>query len=360
MRWAGVVVAFVSVVGCATTNRICPVGTELVRDTNARGRAQWCSSTTTLLSSIPAPGRDQYSVLGIAAPTAMAGGVEGPFTSWHPNGRLESHGTYVSYGERSVPDGVWGFWHANGQRHTLGTYRRAQPTGCFAVWDESGTRSTGVVEGDRLRIEACTPPADDAMVTVERGHVAPSERRTWGDLALHGFVGAGGIGARNAQQVDPDPALSAVFNAVIRKRIGAIRVGPSIGLRVSDNAGYRATSGGAVVAVRLPSPHLRLDLELSADVGVQYITATARRRGQRGVAELGFWSPLGGVELGASFALSSLLEARAGVRFDGAPIRAVDRDVVYCDYECVARYLETWDVGGVSYGVNLGLRLLIR
>jgi len=232
-----------------------------------------------------------------------------------------------------------------------------------------------------LRVDARTDllngvSLDEVLAHRESGHVAGAAllhvpllgdvprvllvRRTWGDLALHGFVGAGGIGARNAQQVDPDPALSAAFNAVIRKRIGAIRVGPSIGLRVSDNAGYRATSGGAVVAVRLPSPHLRLDLEISADVGVQYITATARRRGHRGVAELGFWSPPGGVEVGASFALSSILEARAGVRIDGALIRAVDRDVVYCDYECVARYRETWDVGGVSYGVNLGLRLLIR
>ena len=99
---------------------------------------------------------------------------------------------------------------------------------------------------------------------------------------------------------------------------------------------------------------------ISADVSAQYITATARRRGQRGVADLGFWAPLGGAELGASLALSSILEARAGLRVDGASVRAVDRDVVYCDYQCVARYREAWDVGGVSYGLTLGLRLLIR
>lgn len=239
-------------------------------------------------------------------------------------------------------------------------YRRAQPTGCFAVWDESGALKTGAVEGEQLRVESCTPPPDDVMVSAEGGGVTGSERRAWGDLALHGFVGAGGMGARNDQQIDSNPSLSAVFTAVARKRVGPLRVGPTIGLRVSENAGYRATSGGGVVAVRLPSPHPRLDLEVAADLGAQYVTATARRSGQRGTAELAFWSPLGGAELGASFALSSIVEARAGLRIDGAPIRAVERDVVYCDYQCVAQYRESWDVGGVSYGLYVGLRLLIR
>lgn len=227
------------------------------------------------------------------------------------------------------------------------------------MWDERGTLATGVVEGEQLRVESCTPPSDDVLVSAESGGVSGGERRVWGDLALQGFVGAGGIGARNDQQIDTAPSLSAAFSAVARKRIRVIRVGPTIGLRVSENAGSRAMSAGAVVGVRLPSPHPRLELEVSAELGAQYITATARRRGQRGTAELEFWSPLGGAELGASFALSSILEARAGVRIDGAPIRAIDRDVAYCDYECVARYRETWDIGGVSYGVNRGLRLLI-
>ncbi|HEU0029173.1 MAG TPA: hypothetical protein VFQ53_00985 [Kofleriaceae bacterium] len=79
-----------------------------------------------------------------------------------------------------------------------------------------------------------------------------------------------------------------------------------------------------------------------------------------GTASLTFWSPLPAVQAGLAFALSPTLSAVAGARVDGVPARSVERDVVYCDLGgCAAPVRETWQIGGFSFGVNLGLRLLI-
>ena len=316
--------------------------------------------SSTELAALPVPGRSYASTLGFVNAPALPGGAQGPFTSWYPNGAIESHGHYLDFGARSVPDGLWGFWYSTGQRRTFGAYHRGAPAGCFAVWDEDGTRHTGVVEGEQLRVEPCVPPPEDELLDVEGHGPARVARPGLGDISLQGFVGPGGIGARNAGQIDRDPALAAAFNLTARLRIGRLRIGPTFGLRSSDNASYRGFATGAVVAVGLPSLHPRLDADVGLELGAQYLTITAMRPNQLGTSDLRFWSPLGAVQLGIAFRLTPNLHALAAARVDGGPDRDVDRDVTYCAAGgCFAPVRETWQLGGFAYGASLGLRLQI-
>jgi antitoxin component YwqK of YwqJK toxin-antitoxin module len=345
---------------CATTASVCPSGTKRIDVREQQGSAQWCTTADERLALVPEPGRDFTSVLG-SHPRKMTGGVKGPFTSWYANGSVESHGHYLDFGSRSVPDGLWGFWYPNGQRRTVGMYHRGEPTGCFASWDEAGTRSTGFVEGSELRVSSCTPPADDELAIIEGSASEPAEPPVWADVSLQGFFGPGDIGARNAGQLDPDPSLRLAFQLAARLRLGRVRVGPIAGIRTSENTDYRGLAFGGVVAIALPVLHRRLDTEASIEVGGQYITATAIRPMQDGTAKLAFWSPLAAAQVTAAFELSPFLAAVASIRVDGTPARDVDRQVSYCIVGgCLPPQQETWTVGGFTYGLNLGLRLVLR
>src|SRR5207248_1908028 len=128
--------------GCATTSRQCPLDSHLVTTDPPTGRIERCETTPGGLTALPIPGRTSPAVLGTAmpemrtpsgslakghelayatsAPDARAAreelpgmsqpmvarsGMHGPFTHWHPNGAVESHGSYVDDGTASVPDG---------------------------------------------------------------------------------------------------------------------------------------------------------------------------------------------------------------------------------------------------------------
>jgi hypothetical protein len=346
--------------GCAVTTT-CPTGTKLTVAQKPEGRAQWCAVTDTTVAELPVVGRSYQGTLGLGHPAAMPGGVDGPFTSWYPNGAVESHGRYVSYGARSVPEGLWAFWHPNGQRWVIGNYHRGEPVGCFAEWDENGKRSTGTVQGDQLHVEPCTPPPDDELAVIE-GRARPhDESPAWGDVSLQGFAGPNHLGATNGEQISPNPGMTLAFSATARKWIGRLRVGPTVGVRVGDNSDGMGLVAGGTVGWELPSFHPRIDAEVSAELAVQRISVTAARSMQPGTASLSFWSPLPAVQAGVAFALSPDLAAVATVRVDGVPARSVDRDVVYCDFfSCYAPVHETWQIGTFAYGVNLGLRLVLR
>jgi hypothetical protein len=50
-----------------------------------------------------------------------------------------------------------------------------------------------------------------------------------------------------------------------------------------------------------------------------------------------------------------------GFRVDGAPRTTQPRDVIYCDDgRCAPPVTEAWRIGGISYGLELGVRLTIR
>jgi hypothetical protein len=295
-------------VGCAVATTTCPTGSKLIASVRPEGRAQWCAATDTVVAELPLSSRSFEGTLGIGHPAAMPGGVEGPFTSWYPNGRLHSYGTYVSDGARSVPDGLWAFWHDNGQRWVIGKYQHGEPVGCFAQWDEDGHAATGVVTGDQLHVSSCTPPRDDEVAVVEgRAQVKP-ESRAWGDVSVEGLMGPNHLGAANPDQVSPDPGVTVAFTATARKRIGRLRVGPMFGLRWADSGEGTGYTGAVSVGWELPSFHPRLDAEVSAELAIERLDVTALRR-NLGTASLAFWSPLPAIQAGVAFELSPGLAA---------------------------------------------------
>jgi hypothetical protein len=360
MGWVAIVLAS-TCCACAVTASTCPVGTKLVGEQRKDGRAQWCEVSESHRNAMPGPGRSYESTFGFVQPTGMPGGIEGPFTSWYPNGTLAAHGSYLHFGARSVPHGLWTFWYPDGRRRTLGQYHRGQPQGCFAAWDEAGQRKTGTLEGDVLRVADCTPPADDEVVAIERGAKETTSPASY-DFHLLGMAGPNRIGAANHMQVAQDPGMTVALSAAARKHLGPLRVGPLVGARIANEAGYLAFAFGATAAWRLPSFHSRIDTELAVDLAVERISiANAQRRMQRGVASLALWSPLPALQANMAIALSPNIDAVVGARVDGIPARDVDTDLIYCDYfGCVGPVRETWSVGGISYGIVLGLRLAVR
>lgn len=347
MRW---VMLLMGVTACATT-RICPTEARLTSEERSTGRAEWCAKTTGAPVAVPA-GRTSNE-LPMARAAALAG-AHGPYTRWYPSGGIESHGQYVD----GVPTGVWGFWYPDGRRKTLGRYDRGQPVGCFAVWDEQGNQVTANVEGEQLRVESCEPPADGSLVEAEKRSRPPSASR-WGDASLHAVAQGGAFGASNATQLDPDPEARGTFRATLRKHLGRFRIGPALGLRFSDSAD-RSYLGGVVAAIALPLPRGRFGAEIETQLAMQYLEIDVRRMNVRGVGETGIWSPLAGARLGLSFALRPSVQLVGGVGVDGAPTRDVDREVRYCGPFCGPAVIETWQVGGVAYGFDLGVRWMLR
>jgi hypothetical protein len=347
---------------CATTANTCPLGTRIETIRSPEGRADVCRTDEARLSSLPS-GRTYDSAMGMLQdPTAMPGGLSGPFTSWHANGALASHGTYLDEGRRSIPDGVWAFWYPSGQRKSLGLYRRGHAVGCFALWDEQGERVTGQPNGNELRLESCAPPDDSDIAIVEgRGRTLGP---VIGDATISAFVGPNGIGARQPDQFDPDPRMQVAFGGSVRRRFGPVLLGPVAGIRVSSNFDYRAYTIGAEVGVtHVLMP--RLELDASVQLAYSYITVTGRRRNV-GTADLAFSTMLPTAQAGIAYALSPMIHAVLAARVDGLPARDEMRSVTYCVdavgplLQCSPPQLETWRVGGLSFGATLGLRFVLR
>lgn len=338
---------------------MCPRDARLATENRPTGRLEWCATSTSGITALPAPGRVYSSLLGMARPAAMTRGMHGPYTHWYPDGALESHGSYVEDGETSVPDGVWGFWYADGSRKSVGRYERGQPVGCFAMWDEQGGRITGIVEGDQLRVAECAAP-DGELASIEERSNPRSTRGAWGDLTLHAMPQAGTFGASNGTQLEPDPSARVSVQAVLRKQLGRFRVGPALGLRLSDTSDVRAYSAGGEAAFVVPLPARRLGVEVGVQIGIQYLDLTARRMELPGSGDVHFWSPLLGGRAALSFAVSPSLSVVGGVSVDGMFTRNIEHDVRYCAPVCSPAVIETWKLGGAAYGADLGLRLLIR
>jgi hypothetical protein len=348
---------------CATTANTCPLGTRLETAASADGRAEYCRSSEDRLAALPA-GRSSADTGTVVEPTAMPGGLSGPFTTWYPSGALASHGTYLDEGARSIPDGVWAFWYPNGERRSLGRYTHGHATGCFALWDEQGARVTGIPSGTVLRFLPCSPPEDESIAILEsraRGDIGPAIE----DATIGAFFGPNRIGTRESHQLDGDPGQQAAFGVTTRRRFGPILLGPVVGLRVSGNHGYRAYAIGAAAGYTRPLTS-RIDLDASIELAYEYLSVTARRRDVDGTADIHFSSALPAVQVGVAYALSPTVQALVAARVDGLPAHDETRDVVYCrdavapGLDCSFAKIETWHIGGLSYGATVALRLVLR
>lgn len=348
--------------GCAETAATCPLGTKLTTDQQRGGRAEWCVAEDSAMQSVPVIGKLSTESIALGHPQPMSGGVQGPYTSWYAGGALESHGHYATVGGRSLPDGVWTFWKPDGSLWVVGAYDHGQPSGCFATWDAWGARVTGSVKGDELKAEPCTPPSDDEAAVLD-GRVKPVAKppaAVRADLSVEGMGGPNHLGISNPDQLEANPTATYSFQVDARVRAGRWRIGPEVGVRLVDNDGGTGYLAGATLGYELPKLQRRLESEVALDLAVQHTRFSAQRRCIPGNAVETFWAPVPAAELRVAFEMSPSLAAVAGLRVEGAPAYASARDVKYCVSGCTETVPETWDVGGFSYGLTLGLRLLVR
>lgn len=352
-----VALAVIGTGACATSSAACPQGARLANEDRPSGRVEWCATTLAGPAGLPVEGRTVVGELGVVPPPPMRGGLQGPYTHWYPDGAVESHGEYVEEGARSVATGVWAFWYPNGTRKTVGRYEHGQPLGCFAIWDEQGVEVTGVVEGDHLRAQACAPPSDAALAQVEARSHPRESRPLWGDLSLRGLAQSGTFGVSNSTQRDPQPSAEATAQLELRKYLGSFRVGSVLGLRLSDSQDAKAYALGGAAAYGLPIDDDRFGAEVQVEMGVQYFALTAHRTDMFLTPSTGFWAPLASARLAGSFAINSTLLVVLGASVEGSPTYKTTQGV---DYFSGALTMETWTVGGLAYGVDLGLRLRLR
>jgi hypothetical protein len=79
-----------------------------------------------------------------------------------------------------------------------------------------------------------------------------------------------------------------------------------------------------------------------------------------GSEDQAFWSPLPALQLSADIVISPMIRAFVSARADGLPVRDVDRATRYCITACGPPETERWQVGGITWGGTLGLRLVLR
>jgi hypothetical protein len=359
MRCALVVVMCVGAACAATGPRVCPAGSRLASQDPPTGRVEWCT-TALPTAAVPAPGRAYAGVLGLAHPGPMRGDLHGPFTRWYPGGGIESHGDYVVVGPSSVPHGVWGMWHPDGSRKSVGRYDRGRPVGCFALWDEAGNAITGMVDGEELRAEPCTVPPHDHLRRIERRSHPRAGRSEWGDASMIAIAQTGTFGAANATQQEPDPSARGMLQLAVRHRLGRLRVGPALTLRLAESDDLRAFAASGVAAIAAPLPHHRLAAELELQLGVQHVEITARRTDRSGAASVGARTLIGGVRFGLAFQMAPRLHLVGGARVDGSPRHETVHQVRYCAPQCGPAIDETWRMGGAAWGIDLGIRVIVR
>jgi len=342
---------------CATTSAVCPQGARLADEDRPSGRVEFCATTLGGPSALPLEGRTVVGELGVTPPPPMRGGLQGPYTHWYPDGAVESHGDYASDGAKSVATGVWEFWYPDGSRKTVGRYDHGEPRGCFAVWDERGNEVTGVVEGDHLAVQSCDVPVDAMLAQVEARSHPRQGRPLWGDISLEALAQSGTFGLSNSMQKASQPSAKATVQLEVRKNLGSFRVGPALGYRMSDTDDAKAYTFGAVAAYALPVPSERFGAEVQLHLGAQYFAITARSTVIPRTSDIGIWAPLAGARLGGSFAINPTALVVAGASVEGTPSYTSDQSV---EYLIGMPTMETWTMGGVAYGVDVGLRLRLR
>ncbi len=101
--------------------------------------------------------------------------LSGTGETWHPNGQLESHGTFVD----GNCHGVWEWFHDNGQLWARGAYESGKRHGVWENWHDNGKLSSrgAYVDGDRHGVWEWF---DDGLIyerkTYEQGKLIKTEK----------------------------------------------------------------------------------------------------------------------------------------------------------------------------------------
>jgi len=74
----------------------------------------------------------------LAAPEGSTLLKHGSWTSWYPNGQMQTEGEFVD----DVPNGHFTWWHENGQKQAEGNYNAGAQTGRWVSWHANGQRET--------------------------------------------------------------------------------------------------------------------------------------------------------------------------------------------------------------------------
>lgn len=351
MGWSAI--GWVVLITSCVSTRPCPVDTHRIVAQSAT-RAEWCASSST---GAPTLTINREAPFPIIMPAPIIGTVRGPYSEWHSNGVLKTHGHYAADredGSTSVADGVWAMWNFDGRRAQIGRFDRGQPIGCFGAL-AGGIWKTAQISEAAIRVEPCDPPQADLLL-VERRQRTSNVNARWGDITARTSVHDGPFGASNPTQQEPTPSALISLEGVLHKQLRFVRVGPALGVRLSSGNDTRGFQGGVDVAIGGALVR-RVEGELALRLALTYLEVTARRPDIIGARVLGFWDLRSTARFGVAVSISTNVQVVTGVAVDSSPIRNANATVGYFP-GLVAD--ETWRIGGTNYSLDFGLRLVIR
>lgn len=346
--------ATIAVTACGGTS--CPPRTSPRGGSPPSHAARWCERDPAGPEpppvTLPASGP-----LRVPIPSSLDRPIlEGPYTSYYPNGKPESFGSYAITKGRSVPHGMWTFWQGDGSRQSQGRFHQGQPVGCFASWSDEGALSTGVAERGEIRPASCDPPRHEEADMLEARHGGRVQAR--GDISFQAMMGVGaGFGARSTRYVPADPALREMLALVVRRRLGSLRVGAAAGLRLADADGYIGSTATALGGWSLPSGPVALDAWL--ELGGLFLWAEPHLEdGRISHGRVFLWTPLAASQVEVSMRVSPRFELTLAGRLELRFPREVERATLFCGFGCIEES-DTWSLGGVAPGAGAGARLVL-
>ncbi len=341
--------------GCAGAPT-CPDGTVAAGQRPPGGDATWCERPDAGPALDRAPNVRDEVVDGraLGAPEAEASGhLEGPVTTWHPNGRIRSHGTYEVQRGASLPHGMWTFWWDEGQLMSRGRYINGQRVGCFAMWSRhGGRRTTAFVEGGRLRYDDCEPPRHEEA-DFAADEIGGIKREPRGDIAASYFlapVGSFGGDTSTGPEVDIEHAVG----LRVQLRSGCRRLAGNVGFRKGDHPGYQAMPLTLGYGQQWNYPSTAWSVEGSVEAGAHLVWAQPTEGGASSVGQVFHWTPMIALSLELGVSKGRYFDLVVGGRFEGRLPREYETETLFCN-PC-RNHLVDWQLGGVSIGPTIALR----
>jgi len=282
--------------------------------------------------------------------------LEGPYTSYYPNGKPESYGAYAIVRGRSVPHGMWTFWQGDGSKQSQGRFHFGDPVGCFASWSDDGALSTGLADHGEVRPAECDPPRHEEADMLEAEHGGTAQPR--GDIGFQALMGVGGrLGAQSTRYVPSDPAVTQMLSLLIRRRSRALRFGGAAGLRLSDAEGYFGSTATVLGGASSSSGKAAMDgwLELG---GLLLWAQPVLEDGRVSHGRVFLWTPMAAAQAEGSWRVADRLELTVAGRFEVRFPRDLEKTTLFCGFGCVEES-DTWSLGGVAFSAGLGVRMIL-
>lgn len=355
----GLLVALASgaaLAGCGGAG--CPDGTTVRGGEPPHHAARWCERGPAGPAEEPQVAFRPLGPLRVPAPSPSGEArLEGPFTTFYPNGKPESHGAYAVHGGRSLPHGMWTFWLADGSRQAQGRFHMGDPVGCFASWSGAGGLTTGIADHGEIQPADCDPPRHEEADLLEAAHGGAARPR--GDIAFQTFVAPGAeLGARSTRFTPRDPAMTSAFSVILRRRFGAARFGGEAAIRLSDSYDYMGSSVTAVGGWGA-QPARWLAVDVWGELGGLFLWARPELEGVGpSHGRIFLWTPLTAAQAEASWRLRDRIELSLAGRFELRIPRDVEKKAEFCGaFSCIEQN-DTWSLGGVALGAVLGLRFV--